>query len=256
MRNFRSLKMREFAECLSGPGNGTELDPNVFCQGNLNSTVSASAAEYSFRRPSRSWNLLVSVVLIVLLLCEAVSADCLVTLQNDSVSIRQDAGRVFGPGIGCPHETCLANAAGLGELEGGAASRSIDGDDASDPAYDEFFEVLGQTTNPPRLFAARATVEVDFWSFGSGGSSSTWARWAPLSVSVFFCWKGSCSCANALQYCVNATASDCSEVEGTVEACGPLYQNDATGLEEGAVVQGIIVRMVCVRCIPTETYGS
>lgn len=53
---------------------------------------------------------------------------------------------------------------------------------------------------------------------------------------------------------MNATASDYSEVEGTVQACGPLYQNDATGLEEDAVVQGFAIRTVDVayRLRPTE----
>lgn len=48
-----------------------------------------------------------------------------------------------------------------------------------------------------------------------------------------------------LQYCVNATASNCGAnvADGTTEACGAWYQNGGTGLEN-SVVSGVFLRTV------------
>lgn len=120
--------MQDFAESLYGLGNEAGVDQGVFCQGNLNSTISTSSATSSVCGPSRSLGLLASIALIVLLGCRSGSTDCSVTLEDDSVVIRQEQVRGVGLRIICRNDACLTGTTGLGALES-PATRSIDGID-------------------------------------------------------------------------------------------------------------------------------
>ena len=70
---------------------------------------------------------------------------------------------------------------GTAEIE--AFNRTLDGNDASDGFYDEFFEALGESVEPPRLFPATSSMRVRQWGVGAGdGDMIHYSLWAPFMV--------------------------------------------------------------------------
>ncbi|KAM0717764.1 hypothetical protein Q7P37_006096 [Cladosporium fusiforme] len=210
--------LRGFAACLSTDGNSStaeedvsNYDPDVFCQGNLTATVAETSDGSSNSLAASRPATLLCVVFLTLLFSGLVSADCTVVIDENSAFIRQDEARRINTGLSCPYSNfCTVDVSGTGEIQ--TVNRTIDGQDASDSSYDSFFEAVGKSTSPPRLFAATASMHIRHFAVGATGPELTnWPSWAPF------------------MYCVRAEADDCSEVEGTVEACGPLYQT-GTGL--------------------------
>lgn len=188
--DFSGSRMRDFVACLSSgdndtePANASAVDPNVFCQGELQAGVNATTSGSTRSTSSSSpLSLFVSVALMVLLLCPTVSAECRVEVY-DSLGIRQAEAREFGPGLGCgngPSPFCVVDQSGTAEIE--TFNRTLDGNDASNELYDEFFKALGEAVEPPRLFPATSLMLVRQWGVGLGeGNVVNYSLWAPFMV--------------------------------------------------------------------------
>jgi hypothetical protein len=190
MKNLNPSDMRDFVACISSGGNSTSqvdadsVDANVFCQGQLNSTVDAQSSSASVRSGSKSTGFFIWLIMIALLLCETVTADCNVVVEEGSSLIRQVEARSIGIGTRCSTGSsyCIVDQTGTEPFI--AANRTIAGNDASDDQYNEFFEALGKTTQPPRLFAASSTIEVRQWAVGVADDDRVnYSFWAPFMVS-------------------------------------------------------------------------
>ena len=190
MEEFNPSDMRTFVACLPNGGNTTsqvdtgDVDANVFCQGQLNSTIDAQSTSASTRSGSKSTGFFVCIIMIALLLCKTAIADCSVTIEEGSGLIRQGEARSIGAGIRCSTGSpyCIIDQTGTKSFI--AANRTISGDDASEGQYDEFFEVLGDSTDPPRLFAASSTIEIRQWAVGvMDDNLVNYSFWAPFVVS-------------------------------------------------------------------------
>jgi hypothetical protein len=190
MEEFSPSDMRAFVACLSSGGNTTsqvdtdDVDENVFCQGQLNSTIDAQSTSASTRSGSKSTGFFVCIMMIALLLCETAIADCTVTIEEGSGLIRQGEARSIGAGTRCSTGSpyCIVDQTGTQSFV--AAKRTIAGDDASDGQYNEFFETLGDLTDPPRLFAASSTMEIRQWAVGAVDDNLVnYSLWAPFMVS-------------------------------------------------------------------------
>lgn len=190
MENFNPSDMRDFVACLSNGGNSTSqtdadnVDANVFCQGQLNSTVDAQSSSASIRSGSSSTGFFVCIMMIALLLCDTVTAECTVIIEEGSSLIRQGEARTIGAGTRCSTGSpyCIVDQTGTQPFI--AANRTISGNDASDNQYNEFYEALGKKTQPPRLFAASSTIEVRQWAVGVADDDLiNYSFWAPFMVS-------------------------------------------------------------------------
>lgn len=181
-------RMREMVNCLSSNGTSTtstnedSIDDNVFCQGNLSATVQTSAGTTT-RRPTLSNFLITALVILFMLVGAAQAQDgCTFSIEAGSEVIKQGEPRsTVGPGTGCggTQDFCLVSMSGTTEIIG--ANRTINGEDASSGNYNPFFEVLSQTTTPPRLFPASTSFAIEHWGVGTAGFSS-FPYWAPFSV--------------------------------------------------------------------------
>ena len=257
MSDFTPSDMRDFVACLSKDGNSTSrvdqdsVDPNVFCQGQLNSTVDKPSIGAVARSSTKSTGFLFCVALIALLLVETVTSECTATIEGPAL-IRQGLARHIGAGVRCSDGSsyCIVDQTGTDVFV--AINRNLDGEDAADDSYDEFFSALGDATDPPRLFATSISVQVRQWAVGVASDDRVNdSFWAPFmvslsSLSLYMTQSWSLLTSSDLQYCVNATASDCGAnvADGTKEACGAWYQNGGTGLEEDPVVSGVFLRTV------------
>lgn len=122
--------------------------------------------------------------MIAVLLCETVVAECTVTIEEGSGLIRQGEARGIGAGTRCSTGSpyCIIDQTGTESFV--AANRTISGDDSSNAQYDEFFETLGESTDPPRLFAASSTMKIRQWAVGVVDDSLVnYSFWAPFMVS-------------------------------------------------------------------------
>lgn len=165
----RASDLTNFVDCISTGGNtnatSEDLEQvawNTFCQGPVSSTVQRSAAAKSRSNPGYQYTFL-TAVLTVLLLTRSVHADCSFSIENDSTFIRQGLPRdIFAAGLTCAGVNAGSNNYCSMYLTGSITTdnRTINGTDASDEAYDSFFEVLGRTTMPPRLFPASVSFNV------------------------------------------------------------------------------------------------
>lgn len=136
--------------------------------------------------------------MIALLLCETVTGECTVTIEEGSGLIRQGEARSIGAGTRCGTGSsyCIVDQTGTQSFI--AANRTIAGDDASDGQFDGFFEALGDSTEPPRLFAASSTMEVRQWAVGIVDADFiNYSFWAPFMVS----WRhGPCRRCESYRY--------------------------------------------------------
>lgn len=123
-------------------------------------------------------------MMIPVLLCETVVAECAVTIEEGTALIRQGEARSIGAGTRCSTGSpyCIIDQTGTESFV--AANRTIAGDNASDGQYNEFFEALGDSTDPPRLFAASSTMEIRQWAVGLVDDNLVnYSFWAPFMVS-------------------------------------------------------------------------
>lgn len=190
MEDITMTDMQGFVACLSTGGNSTDranvsnVDTNVFCQGDLNATVSSTSSATTTHGTSKSLSFIFSLLLITVLLCEVATAECTVSIDDESGTIRQGEPRsiMTGSSCGIAASYCIVDQTGTEEIL--AANRTIEGRDASDGQYDEFFEALGESTDPPRLFAATSSIKVRQWAVGDAdGSMVNWSSWVPFMAS-------------------------------------------------------------------------
>jgi hypothetical protein len=182
--------MQDSVACLSTGGNSTaqanvsDVDPNVFCQGDLNGAVNATSRGVAARSRSKGLSFIFSVVFVALLICELATAECTVSIAQGPGLIRQGEARSILTGSSCGSGTsyCVVDQTGTDEIS--AANRTLGGRDASDGDYDEFFEALGESTDPPRLFAAMSSIQVRQWAVGVADANTiNWSSWIPFMVS-------------------------------------------------------------------------
>lgn len=187
---FDMNAMRDFVACLSTGGNftsqldGSAVDANAFCQGPLNSTIAVKSSTASAGSGSKSTGLFIFMCMVALMFCETATAECVVTIEESSSLIRQGEARAIGTGTRCSTGSsyCIIDQTGTDSFV--AANRTIAGDDASDNQYDEFFEALGRSTTPPRLFAASLAMEIRQWAVGiTSDNLINYSLWAPFMVS-------------------------------------------------------------------------
>ena len=190
MENFNPSDMRAFVACLSNGDNTTSqvdadaVDTNVFCQGQLNSTIDAQSSSASKRSGSKATGFFVCIMMVALLFCQTVVAECTITIEEGSGLVRQGEARGIGAGTRCSTGSpyCIIDQTGTNSFI--AANRTIVGGDASNRQYDEFFEALGDSTDPPRLFAASSTMEIHQWTVGVADDNLVnYSFWAPFMVS-------------------------------------------------------------------------
>lgn len=117
------------------------------------------------------------------MLCTAVAAECIVTVEDGSSLIRQGEARSIGIGVSCSGSSyCIIDQTGTDEIV--TANRTLSGNDASDSQYEDFFKVLGESTDPPRLFAATSLIQVRRWAVGVADDNViNNSFWAPFLVS-------------------------------------------------------------------------
>ena len=189
MEDINMIGMQDFVACLSIGGNSTALgnvsgvDRNAFCQGGLNGTVEATSYGVITRSRSKGLRFIFSVIFVALLFCELAAAECAVSVE-ESALIRQGEARRISTGSSCGSGSsyCVVDQTGTDEIP--AANRTVGGRDASGDDYDDFFQALGESTDPPRLFAAKSSIQVRQWAVGVADASMiNWSSWVPFMVS-------------------------------------------------------------------------
>lgn len=123
-------------------------------------------------------------MMIALLLCETVAADCTVAIEEGSSLIRQGEARSIGAGTRCDTESSYCTLDQTGTYSFVAANHTIAGGEASGGKYDEFFEAICDATQPLQLFAASSMMEIRQWAVGVVDESLIdYSSWAPFMVS-------------------------------------------------------------------------
>lgn len=128
-------------------------------------------------------------------------------------------------------------------------NRTINGNSAADPEYDDFFDIVSKAVGGRRM-PAQSQVQMEY-GFGVAGDADAeyYVQFIPFYVSCHL--QDERRLANvALQWCVNGTATNCDGVYGDtddsqqVTACGPLFvgdaSNNASGILNTDAVQGSV----------------